>query len=202
MQGNSETDDKTTKMLENEKQIFEQFVLSTSAESFSALFKLLYPRILKYFLARKTDLMVAEELTQNVMFRVYEKIGDLKEKDLFYGWLFKIARNEWLQYIRQQQRRNEIVEFEPLDEQNSEKMVAEMNLPFSSRFYEWIESLDEEEQELVMLRFIDGLSYEELAVAVQVPIGTIKWRIFSVKKKLAQIISVGLITTFLFLLGV
>ncbi len=200
--GKNGSEDKATEMLENERRVFEQFVLTTSAESFSALFKILYPRILKYFLARKTDLMVAEELTQNVMFTVYEKIGDLREKELFYGWLFKIARNEWLQYIRQQQRRNEIVEFEPLDEEKSAVMATEMILPFTSRFYDWISSLDEDERELVMLRFIDGLSYEELAIAIQIPIGTIKWRIFNVKKKLAQIISLTLIVFLLLPIGV
>jgi RNA polymerase sigma-70 factor (ECF subfamily) len=188
-----QSEDKTSEMLENEKNLFEQFVLTTSAESFSALFKILYPRILKYFLARKMDLMIAEELTQNVMFTLYERIGDLREKDLFYGWLFKIARNEWLQYIRQQQRRNKIVEFEPLDEQNPANMAAETGLPFTARFYEWMESLDQDEKEIIMLRFIDGLSYEELAVAIQIPLGTVKWRIFNAKKKLAQIIMVTLL---------
>lgn len=194
--------DRATEIPENEKQVFEQFVLTTSAESFTALFKLLYPRILKYFLARKTDLMVAEELTQNVMFIVYKKIGDLREQELFYGWLFKIARNEWLQHIRRQQRRNEVVEFEPIDEQNSRGMATEMEPTYTSRFHEWISNLDDEEKELVMLRFIDGLSYEEFAVAYQIPIGTVKWRIYSVKKKLMQIISKAILTMCLFPIGV
>ena len=43
-----------------------------------------------------------------------------------------------------------------------------------------------------LLRFIEELSYEELAVALGIPVGTVKWRLFSAKRKLAPIINAAL----------
>lgn len=146
----------------------------------------------RYFLARDFDEMVAEELAQNVMFIVYQRIGDLRKKELFYGWLFKIARNELLQFARQRQRRNRIAEFEPLNEEVAARMTTEMDSPANSRFLEWVGHLEPGEREIIMLRFIDGLSYEELAVALALPLGTVKSRIFNAKKKLAQIVPLAL----------
>ena len=131
--------------------------------------------------------MVAEELAQNVLFTVYQRIGDLREEDLFYGWVFKIARNELLQHVRRQEWRGRLAKFEPLSEELA-GTVAEIQSPPAIQFYEWMEHLEPDEREIIMLRFIEGLSYEELVVALSLPLGKVKWRVFNAKKRLAQII--------------
>jgi RNA polymerase sigma-70 factor (ECF subfamily) len=142
--------------------------------------------------------MAAEELAQNALFTVYRRIGALRERDCFYGWLFKIVRNEMLQYLRQQRRRIGIAEFEPLT-QEAGQIRADDHSPLFSHFEEWMAHLEEAEREIIMLRFIGGLSYEELAEALGLPLGTVKWRIFNAKRKLAKIIPVGFATTRLFI---
>jgi RNA polymerase sigma-70 factor (ECF subfamily) len=52
--------------------------------------------------------------------------------------------------------------------------------------------LDPAERDIIILRFVEELSYEELAVTLAIPIGTVKWRIFNAKKKLAPIIKASL----------
>ena len=49
--------------------------------------------------------------------------------------------------------------------------------------------LEPAERELARLRFVEDLSYGELAVALGVPIGTVKWRLFNAKKKLSHVIA-------------
>jgi hypothetical protein len=46
--------------------------------------------------------------------------------------------------------------------------------------------------DIIILRFVEELSYEELAVALAIPVGTVKWRLFNAKKKLAPIIKASL----------
>lgn len=184
-----QTETEITENFDNGKQLLDEFLLTRSAEAFSGLYKLYYSQILKYFLTRSVDRMVSEELSQNVLYVVYEKIGNLRDKDLFLGWLFKIARNEWLQYVRQQNRREKIVRFEPLESETMEEIAVTLDMPLTSEFDEWMNHLDKDEREILMLRFIDGLSYEELAEALEIPLGTVKWRIFNAKKKLMQIIT-------------
>jgi RNA polymerase sigma factor (sigma-70 family) len=166
-------------------------MLTRSAESFCAVFDLLYPQVRRYFLARGVEPMTAEELAQNVMFTVYRRVGDLRERELFFGWLFKVARNEMLQHERQRQRRGKIAEFQPLDRELADRMTTEVDSPLNLRFHEWMTHLEPAEREIIMLRFIDELSYEDLAVALAIPLGTVKWRIFNAKKKLAQFIAPG-----------
>ena len=187
----SPSEDKTTRIREDEKQAFEQFLATRSAESFCGLFKVFYPHHRRYLLARGVDGMVAEELAQNALFIVYRRIDDLRQKELFCGWLFKIARNELLQHLRQDRRRNRIAEFKPFNEEVVGSMFTEMDFSLVSGLREWLAPLDQEEREIVALRFIDGLSYEELAVVLDLPLGTVKWRIFNARKKLAQAIQVA-----------
>ncbi|MBL8188821.1 MAG: hypothetical protein JNK38_12485, partial [Acidobacteria bacterium] len=82
-----------------------------------------------------------------------------------------------------------IAPMEPLSEELAERLVTEMKLALHSEFAEWMTCLEPAERDLVILRFVEELSYEELAVALGVPVGTVKWRLFSVKKKLAPIIN-------------
>jgi RNA polymerase sigma-70 factor, ECF subfamily len=171
-----------------EKQAIELFLETRTEESFCALFESFYARIRRYFLLRGLESSIAEELAQNVMFIAYQRAGDVREKGLFYGWLFKVAKNELVRHWRQQRARSEIAEFEPLGEYLSELLTTEVEMTRNSDFSDWMSYLEPAERELVILRFVEELSYDELAVALGIPIGTVKWRLFSAKKKLASVI--------------
>jgi DNA-directed RNA polymerase specialized sigma24 family protein len=89
----------------DERQAIESFLQNRDEESFCALFKAVYGRVLRYFLLRGTDEMAAEELTQNVLFAVYRRAGEFPDHQSFRGWLFTIARNELLQHWRRNRAR-------------------------------------------------------------------------------------------------
>ena len=52
-------------------------------------------------------------------------------------------------------------------------------------FREWMSLLEPCEQDLMMLRFVEEWEYHEIASAQAIPIGTVQWRVFNSKKKLA-----------------
>jgi len=81
---------------------------------------------------------------------------------------------------------------EPLTDELAEKLMTEIEMASQSNFADWMSYLEPAERELIILRFIEELSYEELAVALGIPVGTVKWRLFSAKKKLAPIINASL----------
>jgi len=176
----------------DDKQAIESFLLTRTEESFCLLFEAVYPRLRRYFLLRGMQISEAEDLAQNVMVIVYRRAGEIRENGLFYGWLFKIAKNELARFWRQQQTRNRIAEMEPLTDDLADKLLIETELTGSLNLVEWMSCLEPAERELVILRFVEELSYEELATAIGIPIGTVKWRLFSVKKKLASIINATL----------
>lgn len=171
-----------------EKQAVEYFLFTRTEGAFCSLFEAFYPKVRNYFLVRGLDAATAEELTQNVLLTVYQRVGDLRGQELFYGWLFEIARNEMLMHIRRRDRGRNLVSFEPLSAELAATLAAETYSYQQSSFYEWVTHLEPEEREIIMLRFVDDLSYEEISVALGVPMGTVKWRIFNAKKKLSKII--------------
>ena len=171
-----------------ERQIIENFLTSRTEEAFGALFEVMCVRLHRYFLLRGLDRATAEELTQNVLLKVYRRSRELREAERFYGWLFTIARHEMVSYWRRKQARIETVDLESLPHEALHHLTSEPDLLSPLRLKEWLQQLEPAERDLVVLCFVEGLSYEELAEAFELPLGTIKWRVFNVRKKLSHII--------------
>jgi RNA polymerase sigma-70 factor, ECF subfamily len=172
-----------------EKQAIELFLRTRTEESFCALFEYLYARMRRYFLLRGLESSIAEELAQDVMFIVYRRAGDIRDQELFHGWIFKIAKNELLRHWRRERTRNEIAAFEPLSEDLAYNLTTEFESARVMDFTKWLSYLEPADRELIILRFVEELSYEDLSAALGIPLGTVKWRIFNVKKKLSTIIN-------------
>lgn len=169
----------------DEKQALELFLQTRTEESFCALFTALYGRVRRYFLLRGLDRMTAEDLAQNVLLTVYRRAGEVRERELFQGWLFRVARNEMLQHVRRQPPPDWLVDYDSLGEAVFRVSASDG----ASQMGEWLSYLEPEERELVRLRFVEELSYEELAVVFEAPLGTIKWRLFNARKKLSRVIA-------------
>lgn len=176
----------------DDRQAIESFLLTRTEEAFSFLFESFYPRLRRYFLLRGLDVAEAEDLAQNVMVIVFRRAGEVREKELFSGWLFRVAKNELARHWRRRLVRNRLAEFEPLTEELANRLMVEMELLSLSPLTDWIGHLEPAERELILLRFVEELSYEELAVALDLPLGTVKWKLFQAKKKLAPIINASL----------
>ena len=158
----------------------EQFVAHPGEESFAALFRLLAPQLMVYFRARGCEAGVAEDLTQEVMLTLFRKLDGLRDRELFRPWLFRIAKNELLQYLRKQGRRLETLDL------TEELGGADWN-PFAGlALGEWLACLPAADRELLLLRYVDGFAYHEIAELLEMPIGTVQWRVFQLKKKLAE----------------
>ena len=173
----------------NDRKAIETFLTTRTADAFCALFEVVYPRLRRFFLLRGMEAGESEDLAQNVMVIVYQRGGEVRDHELFHGWLFQTAKNELARHWRQQQTRQRIAPMEPLSEELAERLATEMKLALHSDFAEWMTYLEPAERDLIILRFIEELSYEELAVALGIPVGTVKWRLFNAKKKLAPIIN-------------
>lgn len=176
----------------DDRQAIENFLLTGTEDDFCVLFESVYPRLRRYFLLRGLESGEAEDLAQNVMILAFKNCGEVRDKDLFHGWLFKVAKNELARYWRQWQTRNRLAPMEPLSDELANRLLTETELTGISNFADWMRSLEPAERELVILRFVEELSYEELALAFGIPVGTVKWRIFNVKKKLAPVIQASL----------
>lgn len=172
----------------DEKKYLAEFLLQRTEEAFCALFEAVYARVRRYFLMRGLESATAEDLAQNVLVIVYQRANEIRDPELFFGWLFAVARNELLRHVRQTQRQIGTVEYEPLSATLAEQLYGEPVGVQGVQLQDWLSYLEPAERDLIVLRFVEELSYEELAVALAIPLGTVKWRLFNAKQKLAQII--------------
>jgi RNA polymerase sigma-70 factor, ECF subfamily len=171
----------------SEQGVIEQFVHARTEEAFGAVFEILYRRLIRYFLLRGTDLESGKELAQDVLFAVYRRIGTLRDPSLFYGWFFKIARNCLLQHREKRQRDVDVVSFEALDGMGVHGRDPETRLHARIDLESYFVLLSSEEQQIVVLRYAEGLSYAEIAETLRLPLGTVKWKIFNIRCKCATV---------------
>jgi RNA polymerase sigma factor (sigma-70 family) len=173
----------------DDQQAIENFLMTGAEESFGSLFDSVYSRVRRYFLLRGIETGEAEDLAQNVMVIIYRRANEIREPQLFFGWVFKVAKNELMRFLRRRQARHRIAEMEPLTDDLAGSLTTEMAWVGQSDFSEWLSYLEPPERELTILRYVEELSYEELAAALGLPLGTVKWKLFHIKKKLTPIIN-------------
>jgi RNA polymerase sigma-70 factor (ECF subfamily) len=170
-----------------ECEIVERFLEQADDESFDTVFRVFSPQLVAFFRRRGLENGTAEDLAQEVMFTVYRKAVQLRDHNLFRAWLFKVARNAAFRYFAQRTREvptvdvTDIGEFLPAPKRNPFGPVSEFN--------DWMKFLDAQERETMTLRFVEQWEYHEIAAAQAVPIGTVQWRVFNSKKKLAAHLS-------------
>ena len=165
----------------------QQFLESPSQDTFSAVFTIFTPQLISFFRARGCEQALSEDLAQEVMLIVYRKADQLRDRTLFRAWLFKVARSSLCRYDGKRSREVETIDLEKV----ADHLVASANVPAATpafEFLHWMSFLDSREQEALTLRFIEEWEYHEIATAKAIPIGTVQWRVFNAKKKLAPIL--------------
>jgi len=167
-----------------ESAVIERFLESSNEESFADLFLVFTPQLVAFFRARGCLLALSEDLTQEVMLTVYRKAAQVRDRSLFRAWLFKIARNARCRQYGKRAREVETVDLANV----AGSLVASSNQPAGTsafEFRDWMAFLESSESEALTLRFVEEWEYHEIAAAKNIPIGTVQWRVFNAKKKLA-----------------
>src|SRR5215469_18105699 len=170
-----------------ECEIAERYLEQSDEDSFNALFRLFSPQLVAFFRRRGHDQGVAEDLSQDVMLTVYQKAGQVRDHKLFRAWMFQVARHAASRHFAQRARQVPTVDLAEM----SEVLPAPNQNPLgpASEFQDWMQFLDDKERETMTLRFVEEWEYHEIAAAKAIPIGTVQWRVFNSKKKLAPHLS-------------
>jgi RNA polymerase sigma-70 factor (ECF subfamily) len=162
----------------------ERFLESPDEGSFADLFGAFTPQLVAFFRSRGCPLALSEDLAQEVMLTVYRKAAQVRDRSLFRAWLFKIARNALCRQYGKQAREVETVDLANV----VGSLAASSNKPAGTSAFEfqaWMAFLESSEREALTLRFVEEWEYHEIAAAKNIPIGTVQWRVFNAKKKLA-----------------
>lgn len=138
------------------------------------------------------DSAETEDVVQEVFIKAYRAIGRFRGDSAFYTWLYRIAINTAKNHLVAQGRRPP---GQDLDAQEIENMEVNRNMreladpesilrskKVAAVVKKTIEGLPDELREAIMLRELEGLSYEDIASAMECPIGTVRSRIFRARE--------------------
>jgi len=125
----------------------------------------------------------ARDATQNAFIKAFEQLHRYDRKRKFFSWIYRIAVNECLN-LRRARRPQEALT-ERLDGAHSGPFEAFAQAEARGRIDRAMAGLSFEYREVIALRHLADLSYEEMADASGVPEKTVKSRLFSARQKLA-----------------
>jgi len=134
----------------------------------------------------------AEDVAQEAFVKAYRALGSFRGDSAFYTWLYRIAVNTARNAIASRQRRPLDYEAD-LSESEQNNVTARLkhdDTPEAVALSEEIrvtvnqaiEQLPEDLRTAIVLREVEGLSYEEIAVAMDCPVGTVRSRIFRARE--------------------
>ena len=179
---------------EQEAAIIKQ-VLEGDVNAFEGLVKEYEKNV--YNLARRMtgDPEDAADMAQDAFIKAYNSLGSFRGDSKFSVWLFRIVSNLCLDFLRSRKRRptvslsvendeGEDMEFEIADESQSPETLLEQKLTREA-VRRGLDSLPPEQRQILLLREIQGLSYEEIAQVLELESGTVKSRIFRARKRLS-----------------
>jgi len=141
------------------------------------------------FLAYLTgDTSLAEDLTQETFISAWASIGRFKGRASLGTWLHRIAYNKFVDSKRNLERRADSVarlkKEQPDVPQTLNPLHRLMADEHSRLLYEAIRRLQSAEYVVIVLHYIQGLSFREMAKVLDEPIGTVKWQTSHALRKL------------------
>ena len=179
---------------EQEAAIIKQ-VLEGDVNAFEGLVKEYEKNV--YNLARRMtgDPEDAADMAQDAFIKAYNSLGSFRGDSKFSVWLYRIVSNLCLDFLRSRKRRptvslsvendeGEDMEFDIADESQSPETLLEQKLTREA-VRRGLDSLPPEQRQILLLREIQGLSYEEIAQVLELETGTVKSRIFRARKRLS-----------------
>lgn len=136
----------------------------------------------------------ASDMAQEAFIKAYNSLHTFRGDSKFSVWLYRIVSNVCLDFLRSRNRRptvslsmenddGEEVELDVVDEAQSPENLLSRSLTRDA-VRRGLQALPPDHRQILLLREIQGLSYDEIAETLRLEVGTVKSRIFRARKKL------------------
>ncbi len=134
----------------------------------------------------------AQDVAQEAFIKAYRALRNFRGDSAFYTWLYRIAINTAKNWLVAQKRRPPSSDIDAVDAEQydmdsrlKDKATPENELlreEIKKTVYDTIAELPEDLRTAIVLREMEGMSYEEIALTMECPIGTVRSRIFRARE--------------------
>jgi len=167
--------------------------------AFELLLKAHQDRVYDFCVRMLADREEAFDLTQDIFLSVHQNLEHFRADAKLSTWIFRIARNHCLNRLKYLKRRGRgrSEEYGEANELSITESMGGSNRPDEAVLaarekalvHRAIAELDEDQRSLVVLRDVEGLSYEEIMDITELPEGTVKSRLHRAREKLVGILA-------------
>jgi RNA polymerase sigma-70 factor (ECF subfamily) len=175
--------------------------------AFDLLVRKYQHKVVKLVLRYVRNPAEAEDISQEAFIKAYRALPQFRGDSAFYTWMYRIAINTAKNSLASRDRSPIAYDLDLNDPEESHSVQAKLQDPDTPEgmalteeirgiVNSAIEALPEELKTAIVLRELDGLSYEEIAAAMECPVGTVRSRIFrareAIDKRLREVFEGGL----------
>jgi RNA polymerase sigma-70 factor, ECF subfamily len=137
------------------------------------------------------DASQAEDLVQDTMLKAYRSWQQYRPGTNAKGWLLTILRNTFINDYRRRKHEPVAMDLEAVEPHALDRSIQEVDPEGSffsqivdAKVLEAIDALPDEFREVLVLSDVEGMRYAEIAETLQIPVGTVKSRLFRARKLL------------------
>jgi len=143
-----------------------------------------YERPLRYFINRLLDnTELTEDIFQDTWLTVIRRIHGLRELDAFPAWLYRIARNKVYQQLRIKRNVSRLDENIAVVDHAEED---DFSVEDAAKVHKCLKELPPEYREVLMLRFLEQMSYQQISQVLNCKLGTVRSRLYYAKLTLKK----------------
>lgn len=173
-------------------QLLVERVQKGDKHAFDLLISKYQHRIVSLVTRYVSDPTEALDVSQEAFIKAYRAIGNFRGDSAFYTWLYRIAINTAKNWLVAQKRRPPLSDIDAADAEqyDIESRLKDRATPenellreeIKETVYRTIAELPDDLRTAIMLREMEGMSYEEIATTMECPIGTVRSRIFRARE--------------------
>ncbi len=143
-----------------------------------------------FFLAQRMviDPDDATDITQDVFIKVWQNREDFKGKSSLYTWIYRIATNECLQFIRKKKRRG-LLRLENYESTLTQKLQSDVYFngdDYQRILHEAVLKLPEKQRIVFQLKYFDEMKYDDIAQITDTSVGALKASYHHAVKKIEE----------------
>jgi len=169
-------------------------------EAFGRVVQMYHSRVYSVVLRVVNNPDDALELTQAAWVKAWQRLAEYKREAKFYTWIYRIAVNTALDFLRKRKRRPE-VPLEPVIGDSGDELVLERQRDLADEqtpadqmnrkeirqaFEKGLAGLSDEHRMVLVLREVEGMSYDEIAEVMKTRKGTVMSRLFYARRMMQE----------------